>query len=141
MVMWWTPELVQERLCEAAQTLRALPRPSGPRPMGNHWPDFVRDHAESFNTTAERVAFDAGARVRISATPKQIDEMEQAIGWLSWLENDQPKLVWARANGCPWWRLELRPMRLRRWKRKYPRATLRWFYRRALGIIAARLAA
>ena len=31
--------------------------------------------------------------------------MDEALGWLCWLEPDERRLVWLRAEGLPWKRL------------------------------------
>ena len=39
-------------------------------------------------------------------TPAQITRMDEAIGWLLWLAEDERKVVWARATGMSWRRIE-----------------------------------
>ena len=46
--------------------------------------------------------------------------MEEALGWLNWLEGKDAKLVWARATNQPWkqvcWQFGMsRPSAWRRW--------------------------
>jgi len=50
-----------------------------------------------------------------------IGRMEAALPWLSWLEPEDAKLVWARAEGTPWkmicWRFGIsRATACRRWE-------------------------
>jgi hypothetical protein len=47
--------------------------------------------------------------------------MEEALGWLRWLEPEDAKLVWARIEGAPWksicWRFGIgRATAHRRWQ-------------------------
>ena len=34
--------------------------------------------------------------------PDAITRMEEALGWLRWLDGDDAKLVWARSDRTPW---------------------------------------
>ena len=132
-------EYVQTRLADAAETLRAIPVPRGPAEPRNSWPDFIRSYAEAYDSDAKRAELEAGAAGQAIATPKQITEMEQALAWPAWPALIPPRFVWARAGGCPWWRLELRRWRLRRWRRRYPKETLQFFYRADLTLIAKKI--
>jgi hypothetical protein len=50
-----------------------------------------------------------GARERPAApAPETIDRMDEALGWLMWLEPEERRLVWARAQGLPWKRVTRR---------------------------------
>jgi hypothetical protein len=131
----WTPTIVWELLVEAAETLQRLPDAArGPRALGSSWPAIVRTTAESFNVAAER----ADLRRLGPPSAEAIDRLDRAIVWLEWLSGDAQRLVWMRACGVPWWRLELRPWLLRIERRRYDRATLSVHLRRALMTIAAR---
>ena len=47
-----------------------------------------------------------GARSRPAApAPEAIDRMDEALGWLCWLEPEERRLVWLRAEGLPWKRI------------------------------------
>jgi hypothetical protein len=35
-------------------------------------------------------------------SPREITQAEEALLWLRWLEKDETRLVWLRANGKPW---------------------------------------
>ena len=37
-----------------------------------------------------------------AAAPEAIDRMDEALGWLMWLEPEERQLVWLRAEGLPW---------------------------------------
>lgn len=39
---------------------------------------------------------------RLPPSSDAISRMEETLGWLRWLEGDDAKLVWARAEGAQW---------------------------------------
>ena len=43
-----------------------------------------------------------------AAAPEAIDRMDEALGWLCWLEPEERRLVWLRAEGLPWKRITRR---------------------------------
>jgi len=90
----WTPKRVEVELQEAADTMRKLPRP---RVAGffNTWPEVMRSSWEAYG-------WDGDATARGFATPREVTRMEAVMVWLRWLERDEQKIVWARANGKPW---------------------------------------
>lgn len=93
-------EDTKARMAEAADALRRLSmhglKPSGLR---SQWPDIVHRVEEAYGWTGERMR---PAR----PTPAQITRMDEAIGWLLWLDEDERKVVWARAMGLSWRRIE-----------------------------------
>jgi hypothetical protein len=93
-------EETKARMTEAADALRRLSmhvlKPSGLRAQ---WPDIVHRVEEAYGWSAERTR---PAR----PTPAQITRMDEAIGWLLWLKEDERKVVWARATGMSWRRIE-----------------------------------
>lgn len=61
--------------------------------------------------------------------PREITHAEEALLWLRWLDRDNARLVWLRANGKPWkpicWELGIsRPTANRRLK--YGLAVIAW---------------
>jgi Domain of unknown function (DUF6362) len=84
----WTPELVAERLAEAADVLARLPEERA-RGFYGLWPRIVE---------AQRASAGAAA----APSPEAIDRMDKALGWLCWLEPEERRLVWVRAEGMPW---------------------------------------
>ena len=40
-----------------------------------------------------------------AAMPEAIDRMDEALDWLMWLEPEERRLVWLRAEGLPWKRI------------------------------------
>ena len=81
----WTPLPVAERLAEAADALERLPQ-GGVQGYASRlrWP--YADDGRS------------GARLP-SPSPEAIDRMDEALGWLMWLEPEERRLVWLRAQG------------------------------------------
>ena len=89
----WTPTLVAERLAEAADVLDRLPEPK------------VRGFYSLLPLLPDGPAGD-GARAKPAApTPEAIDRMDEALRWLCWLEPEERRLVWLRAQGLPWKRI------------------------------------
>ena len=99
----WTPTLVEERLEEAADTLKRLPE-ERVRGFFGTWPPVVRDFWEAFGRDEVRLR-------RGPPQPAAIDRMDEALVWLSWLEPDDARIVWLRACRLPWklvtWRIGL----------------------------------
>jgi len=86
----WTPTLVAERLAEAVDVLDRLPER---RALGLYslWP-----------LPPDVLSRDA-ARTRPAAPPPAaIDRLDEVLGWLCWLEPEERRLVWLRAEGRPW---------------------------------------
>jgi len=76
----WTPALVEERLIEAAETMKGLPEV---RVQGyfNSWPSIRREFSD-------RVGEAAAPLRHPSPSPAAITRMEEALAWLRWLEPD-----------------------------------------------------
>ncbi len=116
-----SPEEVRERLEEAADALRRLAIRVGPRGIRSSWPDIVREAAAEFALAVQR-----GGRYRdmeaqpIPPSAKEIDRMDEALAWLGYLDPRGRKVVWARVNGAPWWRIAQR-------YRKSERTVQLWF--------------
>ena len=88
----WTRELVAERLAEAADVLAGLP---AERAAGYYdlWPRLVGAAGKGPSPAAP--------------APEAIDRMDRALGWLCWLDREERRLVWLRAEGRPWKRITL----------------------------------
>ena len=120
----WTPELVKARLAEAADTLRRLPS-ARIRAKLTAWPDVVQSASTAYGYEA--------AHTRPAApSPEAISRMDETLAWLFWIETDGRRLLWARALGVPWRRLEDLDGR--------SHVTLKKLHDRLLGEIAQRLA-
>ena len=116
----WTTAQVQDRLELAADVFAQLP---AVKPQGyfNAWPDY-------FHSFADQVGQEPQMR-RPRPSPRQITEAEEAMLWLRWLEKDDARLVWLRANRTPWkpicWELGIsRATANRRWQ--YGIAVIVW---------------
>ena len=116
----WTTAQVQDRLELAAGVMRQMP---GVMPQGffNAWPEY-------FHSFADKVGQEPQMQ-RPRPSPRQITQAEEAMLWLRWLEKDDARLVWLRANGTPWkpicWELGIsRATANRRWQ--YGIAVIVW---------------
>ncbi len=116
-----TPGLVAERLIEAAGTMKRLPDVRV-QDYFNSWPAIRREFSD-------RVGEAPTPQCRLSPTPEAITCMEEALQWLRWLEPDDARLVWMRAEGVRWkpvcWRFGLsRATAYRRWE--YALSLIAW---------------
>lgn len=89
----WTPATVDARLESAADVFSMLPE-GKPQGYFNAWPDY-------FHSFADKVGQQPQMR-RPRPSPRQVTEAEEAMLWLRWLEVDEARLVWARADGMAW---------------------------------------
>lgn len=106
----WTGAEVSVRLYEAVNTLQRLPMPRGGMPAVSRsgHPDVVRDAVEAYGYEL--------ARTRPAApSPRAIERMEEALGWLLWVEGRERIALfvtsfarWDEAKG------EWRPISLRK---------------------------
>ena len=109
----WTRDGVEERLLEAADVMRRLPEV---RVQGYYslWPAMAVEFADLVGQEAPRLK-------RPPPMADAITRMETALTWLRWLEPEDAKLVWARADGARWkaicWRFGIaRATANRRWE-------------------------
>lgn len=88
-----SPKEIEERFEEAARTLRRLP---DEKPQGyfNVWPPIVRTRWEIMAMERQPM--------KVWATPQSIDHMDECFTWLFWLEPDEARVVWLRAEGMRW---------------------------------------
>lgn len=100
----WTPREIDDRLEEAALTLRRLPNPpgSGARGYGSAWPEYVRDARQAYGY--------GEARMKVVPNAREIARMEEALEWLMLIGGkderaaiDDRQIVWMRAE-CYRWR-------------------------------------
>lgn len=95
--MTLTAAQITDRLEAAAIVLRRLPNPagSGARGYGTSWPDVVQDARHAYGYSE--------ARVRVIPSAKDIELMDEAIGWLSFLKDPvDRRIVWMRAENHRW---------------------------------------
>ena len=125
-ISYWTAEDVQARLARAAETLRAL-RVSGMRPGGhrNTWPDVVQDFWDAYGDNEKEPR-------RGTPSSRAIDEMDEVIGWLFWLDDRNARIVvWGKAMGIKTGKIADRL--------GVHRETARRWYREAVEIVLRRL--
>lgn len=119
----WTAKMVEDRIEEAADTLRRLPEQKVQGFFGT-WPPVVRDFWEAFGWEEARIR-------RGPPQPGAIDRMDEVMIWLTWLEADDARIVWLRACRTPW--------KLITWRFGMSRTTAWRNWVAALLTIAARL--
>jgi hypothetical protein len=108
----WTTTQVEDRLELAADVFARLP---GVKPQGyfSAWPEY-------FHSFGDKVGQEPRMR-RPRPSPRDITEAEEALLWLRWLEKNDARIVWLRANRKPWkavcWELGIsRATANRRWQ-------------------------
>ena len=118
----WTLTMVEDRLESAADVFRSLPEVK-PQGYFNAWPEY-------FHSFADQVGQEPRTR-RPKPGPRDITLAEDALLWLRWLEKDDARLVWLRANRTPGMAI--------RWELAVSRATAnrRWQY--GIAVIVWRL--
>ncbi|MEH6413861.1 DUF6362 family protein [Pseudomonas sp. CGJS7] len=89
----WNIQRVTDRFQEAAVTARRLP-PARVQGYAAFWPDINRQSWEGY--ADERIV------LRFNASPGAIDRFGETVRWLRWLEEEQRRLVWLRAQYVPW---------------------------------------
>ena len=87
----WTPSLVEDRLAEAADTLRRLPE-TRIQGHASTWPPYVQECLESTEVKLRRPPPSAAA----------ITRMDEALPWLRHLDPTDAKIIWLRATNAPW---------------------------------------
>jgi hypothetical protein len=92
--MTLTARDIEDRMEEAAYTLRRLPEKDRPRGYGGSWPPVVQEakHAYGYDEV----------RMRVVPSARDIQRMEDCIGWLAWLDPEDAQIVWLRAEGVRW---------------------------------------
>ena len=114
---------VEERLRSAARTLRRLPNVKI-QGYFSTWPTIIREPLEILQMEPEPM--------RITPSMADITEMEEVLFvWLKWIEPEERRLVWLRAERVRWKLIcgRFGVGRTKAWE----------MYRRALASIAAKL--
>lgn len=114
---------VEERLRSAARTLRRLPNVKV-QGYFSTWPTIIREPLEILQMEPEPM--------RITPSMADITEMEEVLFiWLKWIEPEERRLVWLRAERVRWKLIcgRFGVGRTKAWE----------MYRRALASIAAKL--
>jgi Domain of unknown function (DUF6362) len=86
----WDQQTVAGRLEEAVDVLARLPDEQV-RGLYDLWPKLVGEPCRPARAAA--------------AAPEAVDRMDEALGWLLWLQPEERRLVWLRAEGVPWKRI------------------------------------
>jgi len=91
----WTSLLVAERIKEAAETLRRLPRHHPGRKLTSSWPHALHGPIDAY-----------GCNEFSSLTPPPsaaaIDRMDEVlITWVRWLTPEELRILWLWAMGVP----------------------------------------
>ena len=91
-----TPREIEDQFEDAALTLRRLPNPtgSGAKGYGHSWPEYVHDARQAYGYQE--------ARMRVVPSARDIQRMEDCIGWLAYLDPEDARIVWLRADGMGW---------------------------------------
>ena len=130
---------LEDRICEAAQTLRRLPSVDA-RFLGllrSWWPEAPDEWTAYAATDA--------AMPRLIPSGQAIDQMDEVLEWMTalaverlpaHLPADTGRIVWSRASGAPWGKI----MRLRQARQKggNSRESLRKIYSAGLSIVASK---
>ena len=97
----WTASQVEERIEEAADTLRRLPE-KRVQTARSSWPKFIQDCHDACGTEPTPLR-------RGPPAAAAIDRMDETLAWLAWVEVDQARILWSRATGVRWkaicWRM------------------------------------
>lgn len=90
-----TVDEIEERLEEAALTLKRMPAKDGPKGYGSSWPDVVRSRFTAYGFEE--------ARMRVIPSAQEIQRMEDAIDWLRLLDDPNDRhIMWMRAEQHSW---------------------------------------
>ena len=86
--------MVEERLADAADVLRRLPEVKV-QGYFSLWPRYVYEFADLIGQEPQQLRLPP-------PPPAAISRMDATLDWLKWLEPEDAKLVWARADRTPW---------------------------------------
>ncbi len=116
----WTIAMVQDRLELAADVMRQIPGVI-PKGYARIWPEYEYSFADQVGQEP--------SMKRPRPSPREITQAEEALLWLRWLEVDDAKLLWLRAERTAWkqitWQFGLsRTAATRRWQ--YGLAVIVW---------------
>ena len=92
----WDVKMVAARMEEAAETMKRLPM-TGLKPTGHvsSWPPILREFFEAYGWN--------DLEVRLGPPPADaISRMDETLQWLRWLDPDETRLVWLRAERVLW---------------------------------------
>ena len=93
--MTLSPREIEDRFEEAALTLRRLPEKDRPRGFHSAWPEVVRDPKQAYG-------YDESKPMRVVPSAAAITRMEECFDWLLWLDPEDARIVWLRAENMRW---------------------------------------
>jgi hypothetical protein len=96
----WSSDVVIERLRRAALVVQHLP-PGAPTANMVRQVDVVRSFWEAYGAEQAKLS-------SVRPSGRDIDDADEALAWLLWLDAADRLLVWARACGLKWRHLERR---------------------------------
>ena len=110
--MTLSPREIEDRFEEAALTLRRLPERDRPRGFHSAWPQVVRDPKQAYG-------YDEGKPMRVVPSAAAITRMEECFDWLLWLDPEDARIVWLRAENMRWKQICIRAgvVRSTAWRR------------------------
>lgn len=90
----WTYKDVAYAFERAIRTLKLLP---GEKVRGYRtlWPDINYTEAEILQQTASR-------HLKLRPKAEDVTNLEKVLEWITWVDVDDRKIIWARANRLPW---------------------------------------
>jgi len=90
----WTASMVEDRLEEAARTLRRLP-PVQVCGYFSAWPQILHEANDKLVWAIEAVRLGP-------PDPAAISRMEETLAWFRWLTPEENRLIWMRASKTRW---------------------------------------
>lgn len=90
----WTSFDVEGRMAEAASVMRRLPEVRV-RGYFNTWPTIIPEFSDLVGREPPRLKLPP-------PSPAAISRCDEATYWLRWLEPDDVRIVWMRAENRPW---------------------------------------
>jgi hypothetical protein len=93
--MTLTARDIEDRMEEAAYTLRRLPEKDRPRGYGGSWPPVVQEAKHTYVYTTK-------GPMRVIPSAAAISRMEECFDWLMLVNPEDARIVWLRADGMRW---------------------------------------
>ena len=90
----WTPQIVKQRLAEAAWVLAQLP-PMRVYSYSSTWPRLLLDYSSMVYHRSDPLHLPPPDRAAIR-------RMEETLDWSAWLKPMDSRIAWQRANGRRW---------------------------------------
>lgn len=90
----WTPVMVEERLEEAADVMKRLP-PVTVQGYYSLWPSYIYEFADLVGQAPSEMRLPPPSAAAIT-------RMDETIEWLNWLEPNDARIVWMRAERRQW---------------------------------------